>query len=359
MSVPSIVGTGLLALDVVFRGNAHEPVLRSAGGTCGNVLAILRYLGWKALPVARLADDRARATLLDDLSRWMVDCRYVSLAPPAPTPIIVERIVSRGTGERSHRFSFTCPCCGAWLPRYRPVTAAVARLVVKDVPRPTVFFFDRPSRGALAMAAEYAATGGLVVFEPSGSAEEGLFAAALRLAHVVKYSDQRFAELPSVDGRATLLEVQTLGARGLRFRRRVRSRLTAWKKIAGFDAGQVVDSAGSGDWCTAGILSQLASGGLPELSSSGDAEIHAALRYGQALGAWNCGFEGARGGMYQRTRKAFVSEIEAILDGGVSTNDLSEGTPAEPTLSEICPACPVSSRQTTRKTGTLASSRAP
>ena len=48
---PTVVGTGLVALDVVVSG---DDVKYFAGGTCGNVLTCLSYLGWDAKPVARL-----------------------------------------------------------------------------------------------------------------------------------------------------------------------------------------------------------------------------------------------------------------------------------------------------------------
>ena len=67
-------------------------------------------------------------------------------------------------------------------------------------------------------------------------------------------------------------------------------------------------------------------------------ELTQALHYGQALAAWNCGFEGARGGMYASTRNAFQKQIAKLLEGG---------TPALPTSAKAtveaeslaCPAC--------------------
>ena len=44
----------------------------SAGGSCGNVLSILGYLGWDSYPVARLANDEAGAGVMHDLKRWHI-----------------------------------------------------------------------------------------------------------------------------------------------------------------------------------------------------------------------------------------------------------------------------------------------
>ena len=51
---PTVFGLGLVALDVILDPCAVQPLLYS-GGTCGNVLTILSYLGWEARPIARLA----------------------------------------------------------------------------------------------------------------------------------------------------------------------------------------------------------------------------------------------------------------------------------------------------------------
>jgi sugar/nucleoside kinase (ribokinase family) len=67
---PVIVGTGLVALDVVMNTDVHRPPRLWAGGTCGNVLTILRYLGWQAYPVARLNEDPPSKHLLRDLRKW-------------------------------------------------------------------------------------------------------------------------------------------------------------------------------------------------------------------------------------------------------------------------------------------------
>ena len=53
----------------------------------------------------------------------------------------------------------------------------------------------------------------------------------------------------------------------------------------------------SGDWCTAGLLAKLAAGGQERMRGAGAEGVREALRYGQALAAWNCAFEGARGGI--------------------------------------------------------------
>ena len=63
-----------------------------------------------------------------------------------------------------------------------------------------------------------------------------------------------------------------------------------------------------------------------------------ALRYGQALAAWNCAFEGARGGMYLVEPREFQNQIEAIMNGRPVLRAVVRHESTEPSVA--CPACP-------------------
>ena len=80
-----------------------------------------------------------------------------------------------------------------------------------------------------------------------------------------------------------------------------------------FHADHIVDTSGAGDWCTAGILHSLCQDGLKGLLKASSDEIHHGLRIGQAMGAWACQFEGARGGMCGTTWKAWKTQIDKIV----------------------------------------------
>ena len=181
----TIVGTGLLTLDVVI-GHERSAQRLLAGGTCGNVLTILSYLGWDAYPVSRLNGDVAAEHVVRDLRRWKVHLDFARLAPGGSTPIIVHQIGRTKQGQAFHRFSWTCPQCGAWLPPYKAALANAVQDVLTRIHEPRVFFFDRLSRGALMLAKDCAAKGALVVFEPGGIGDPGLFAEAIATTHVLK-----------------------------------------------------------------------------------------------------------------------------------------------------------------------------
>src|SRR5437879_1248419 len=56
---PAVLGTGLIALDVVVGPQPGAAPRCWAGGTCGNVLTILAYFGWRSYPAATLGNDVA------------------------------------------------------------------------------------------------------------------------------------------------------------------------------------------------------------------------------------------------------------------------------------------------------------
>lgn len=342
LAQPKIFGTGLIALDLVLGLDPKSPVRSWAGGTCGNVLSILAYLGWDAFPIARMNGDPASDRVRADMAQWGVRLDFASCGPTAHTPIIIQEIRRGRDGRPKHRFSWSCPKCGQWLPAFKPVTTGAVYAVLPALKDASVFFLDRLSRATLTLAKEAAERGAVVVLEPSGKTTDRLMAEAIGLAHIVKYADQRLAGVEGVmeSGSATLVEVQTLGEKGLRYRHRFGRAPSDWVHLGAVPAPRLADSCGSGDWCTAGLIANTAAGGQAGFRAGGAHGVRAALRYGQALAAWNCGFEGARGGMYAVTRKAFEARIAALLAGQL---DRVTDTILEPSSESLvdCPACPL------------------
>ena len=343
---PSVLGTGLLALDVVMGHQAgHKGVVPRlfAGGTCGNVLAILAYLGWRAYPIARLNGDPASEYVLQDLRRWQINLDFVSCGRTCSTPVVIEQIGRDHTGQGYHRFSFRCPCCGAWLPTYRAVLASAIGRIVPKIEDAKVFFFDRASRGALTMAQACASRGALIVFELAANYEARLLEEAVQCAHILKSSDERFEEVSAFHtGHGPLLEIQTRGREGLYFRSRLRSLSTReWQHLEAYDVAHVTDAAGAGDWCAAVVIEKLGRNGLKGFKTASNSAIVDALRYGQAAAAWNCAFEGARGGMEHSDRKVFWAEVTRIAKGKTARPKKHEMLTVRhgELLRKLCPGC--------------------
>jgi len=340
-SKPTAYGTGLIALDIVISSNPEVPTRQWAGGTCGNVLTILSYLGWNAYPIARLNNEPSSVHAKHDLQRWKVCQDFVEMEPVASIPVITQENTTDGNGQPRHRFHWkNCPKCGSWLPNYKPVTLKAVETLKESVSTADIFFFDRTSPGALEMARHFKSIGSAIFFEPSAKGDPKHFREAIALSDIIKYSDQRFSDVITrdIEEHRPALEIQTLGGNGLRFRSR---RQKNWAHLPAHKAIDMVDSSGCGDWTTAGIINNLFSKDSHALGKLKKDEIQDAMHYGQALGAWNCGFEGARGGMYQMTFKAFEEDIRAILKGGAyRPRNKSKQDYLESASDGLCPACP-------------------
>jgi fructokinase len=265
--------------------------------------------------VARLARDAASRLIVRDLKRWGVKLDFVSLAPTTPGPIIVHRIRQNAAGEPFHSFSLNCPDCGRRLPSYRPVPASSLEGILPHIPKPNVFFADRVSRGVITLAEALRERGALIVFEPSGVSDESLFKEMLSLTHVLKYSHER---LPDLEITADVpLVVETMGRGGLRYRSRIAgAKSRSWVRCDPYHLNRFIDTAGAGDWCTAGIVHVLGKHGSRAFKQIGHSKVQSAISFGQALAAWNCAFLGARGGMYSVSRDDFQQTIRQILDEG-------------------------------------------
>ncbi len=122
--IPSAVGAGLVALDIIVDENKKTAF--AAGGTCANVMIGLSYLGWKSRVVSRLGVDYASEIVLDDLKTFGVNTSFAQIEPRARTPVIVQRMRKDSDGRPYHTFSFSCPSCGRRLPSYQAVPAKCA-----------------------------------------------------------------------------------------------------------------------------------------------------------------------------------------------------------------------------------------
>jgi sugar/nucleoside kinase (ribokinase family) len=316
---PVVIGTGLVALDVVIpNGLVADPQLR-AGGTCGNVLTALAFLGWRSYPIARLSADGASKQVAADLRQWGVSLDFVTFDDDGSTPVVVQHIRNNKTGEPIHSFSRKCPGCGAFLPWYKAVRVADVTDLVPRLPKPQVFFFDRTSRGALSLAKQAREQGAIVFFEPSASSDPNHLEEALKVAHIVKVSSDRIAGnvavLTSVKPK---IIIETRGSTGLRLRHTDSERERGgrkWHNMPPIPVELLRDTAGAGDWCTAGIIHMIGAMGAAGLDNLTLTEVRKAVQVGQAMASWTCRFDGPRGGMYVSEKSAFQKSVLGLLNG--------------------------------------------
>ena len=310
-------GTGLISLDVLFEGKSDSNPSVYAGGSCGNVLSILSYLKVKSLPISRLGKNKAAELIIDDFRKWGINTQFIDKEIKGSTPIIIHRILDSQSGNPKHRFEFKNPDNGAWFPRFRPVLAKKVDEINEKLPEVDVFYFDRASRSSIELAKAAKQNGTLVYFEPSSCRDQKLFKECLETSDILKYSNDR---LPNFKSRfptiQATLEIETRGKEGLAYR----FKSNVWNTIKAYKIADVLDTAGAGDWCSAGIIKKLLDSKIKDLDLASSNTIKDALHYGQAVGALSCLFKGARGLMYNLSVQNFHELIDELTDPSLKTS---------------------------------------
>lgn len=323
MSNPrTVVSAGYMPLDII---DTDEGVWQRAGGTAGNVAAILAFLGWTSALAGRVGDDQAGLTLRSDLDRLSVDCSLIEIDENSLTNRLVHKVDSTG-----HHYRFTCPHCGQRLPRSRPLRLDQVESVIEAYPHPDTYFLDRANPATVLLAERYSRAGVTVVFEPSTPANATLLRRAIRAASVVKSSHEHGPDLVESyqGGRRDQLRVITEGARGAR----VRLAGGKWHRIGVFDT-ELVDAAGAGDWTTAGMLHKIVGNGGLTLAGAKEG-----ITYGHALAALNCAHPGARGLLEDRTRSSVQSLVSNLRRGNQVRPGFGKPAPVKP-RSGACSWC--------------------
>lgn len=313
-----VAGAGFVTMDVLLGANAGL-VYSGIGGSTGNVLSILAFLGWHSMPLVTLGRDRVGAAIHREFRQLGADTSHLKLDRGLTSPLLYQF-----AGDPSHapRYSFACPVCG----RARKFSEKLVDSGGEDFDRcaatSNVFYFDRVTPGTVRMATAARAGGSFVFFEPSAvTPNSDLFFAALKSAHVVKYSADRITA-PFTDLlHWGFIEIQTQGSRGLRFRKH--SLAPSWIDLPALRTSRVADTSGAGDWCTAGFLhSLLGCRGGNELQDLSYNEIYSSLRLGQSIAALSVGHIGARGLMRAGRSEDALANARAIMDGRYATEGL-------------------------------------
>jgi len=301
-----IVGAGLVALDIIINNSDKNPIF-SAGGTCGNVLAGLSFLGWKSTPISRVGKDIASQILIQDLLDNGVNVDHITHEERVSTPRIIEKLNSNGVYAK-HSFLLRCPICNTYLPRFRsPKLKIIDGIISKKHLNPDVYLFDRVTPSTLKLANKYRESGTLIFFEPINIKNTDDFKEAFRLSHIVKYADIEKKKRPKelakdqilkkIKSFGPMLVIKTLGKYGLSF---LNSNKNKTQYRESFKINRIYDSCGAGDWCTVGLLfylHELAKNNNISIleTMESNALINSALRFGQILASLSCMFIGARG----------------------------------------------------------------
>lgn len=285
------VGTGLVSLDVLIWEGERIPVSFYVGGTCGNVMMILSYMGWVSYPIARLDGTKDGMRVLADMKKHNVHTDFVS-TNDGKTPVIVQRNFINKDGIPTHRFE-SRPNMGRFYLDFKSLTMRQADEVLARVDFvPKVFFFDRVSPAILKLAIFFKEKGSVIFFEPSSrNGNVSLFNKCVEVSDIIKFSEQRIKDIEQFDSYKDKLFIQTQGARGLSYRLNF-----GWIHLETVPNDKVIDTAGAGDWTTAAFINGLfkTRNGISGISV---VEIEKALNDAQKIGAQSCSYEGARGMM--------------------------------------------------------------
>ena len=285
------VGAGLISLDILIRGVDNDnPVSFSAGGTCGNVMTIMSYLGWDAYPIARLDNSHHTDLLMKDMQSHGVHVDHI-IAGKGKTPVIIQRNIIDKDGLPIHRFEFK-GTNGRMFLEFSPITLGQARNIIDDIDFvPDVFFFDRVSPAFILLAKEFKARGSLIYFEPSCKTTVPHFGDCVSLADIVKFSEERLPDVSAFKQMTDKIVIQTLGGNGINY-----SIHGVWYHIAPVQNDNIVDTSGAGDWTTSVFLTELYKHALNKQNLSQDV-IEQSLRIAQNWASQSCSYGGARGMM--------------------------------------------------------------
>nr|VFJ68572.1 MAG: fructokinase [Candidatus Kentron sp. FW] len=290
--LPRISGTGFAALDLIFpygadHGGTEQTCLAAAGGTCANILLTLVQLGVRVSFLSRLGRDLAGMKISAAFRRARADISPIHHDNTVFSPVILQYLRSSDQGGEDHWFSRSYR--GRRLPRYVSITHNQVNSAIPILEQSWAFVFDRLTVETLNAARAAHAGGALVLFEPSIVEDPSLFRNALAYVDILKFSSRRLGNrLPKAWLTKVPVVIQTSGQRGLEIFFRDRTDLC--RHLPAINAPRLIDSCGSGDMVTIGLLFWLAIQGNRD-----QRVILQGVRKGQKLAAMNCAFVGARG----------------------------------------------------------------
>lgn len=291
-----VAGTGFTVLDRIYADGDFAG--EALGGSCGNVLLSLAMLHRQVAPVLLLGDDDEGGRLVDEFVEAGAITDFISRRADLRSPVLAQTL---DTGLGLHDFSFVCPETSEEFPRYQPIGDEEVSSARSMLAHCDVFYADRLSESILTAMRTAGAAGAVVFFEPSDIEHDELFDEALRIATILKFSEDRLGGLLA-DRLYDCIMIVTHGADGLEVRD---GEVTIW--CDAISAPEVLDTCGSGDMVSVGVIDWvLANGfGTARLTAGG---LLGGIVAGQRLAAENCAYAGARG-LFSKRGADYVRRI--------------------------------------------------
>lgn len=280
-----VVGTGFTVLDRLYSDGLFAS--EALGGSCGNVLVSLAMLHRQVVPVLSLGFDEIGSRLVDEFRVAGANTQYICRHYGRLSPVLRQEL---DTSSGRHSFSFVCDETLEEYPRYEPIDRDQVRLAMDALERCTVFYADRLTPTILEAMECAHSSGAIIYFEPS-IYDESLFSEALALTSILKYSSDRLGQmLDESVAASTAIAIVTHGEDGLEVRQ---GHERVWS--AAIPAKRVLDTCGSGDMVSVGLIDWLLTQSISAHTSLTLDDIMSGVCAGQRLAAENCAFAGARG----------------------------------------------------------------
>lgn len=336
---PRLLAAGYLTLDMVVRDFAKRDYWHSAGGTCGNVSIFASALGVEVSLLGQLGMDQRARRIWHDMKLAGVDTLNVEHNSDLRTPGIVELI--GGTAKGDHRFTHQCPLCGVRLPKQAVVSKARAASLATDIHHFDAYFFDRATSATISLAKAARDAGLLIMFEPPTIPRTSLAKNAAALSDIIKVSRRTshggLDWVSSLNTSARFI-IETLGPAGTRFREVSSDAPGDWVKLPAFTPTRIRDTAGAGDWLTAGLLADLLLGRHTLSAES----IVDSINYGQKLSAISIAFDGPSGALTElgaTTIKRAANDIHSFPRQHNGCSCMTAGDQATVTRRDYCDLC--------------------
>ena len=298
------IGGGIYNFDIIVersypegfvagrRNKFSERILsEEIGGTCGNVMCMLPYLGIQSYPLAHFDLSPQGLQMKDDLKRYGADVRFVQNSDRGGTTLL--RCVHKLDAEGMPAMTFRATSPGSRFPlrkHPRGRDEAPAFLEALDFV-PEVFFFDTAESGYRIIAQALREQGTLVYFEPEGTDPWSRFLHGVQVSDVIKFSGEKIADTSFCTSFTDKLFIQTCGAQGLRFNLCGQG----WQQLPPFHTDNVVDWEGAGDWTTAVLIRELCNNGLLSVKDMTVDAIRNCLTEAQRVASRSVGYMGSKG----------------------------------------------------------------
>ena len=286
------LGAGTFPLDNLQEktGKDIKTIYQHVGGTCGNVMSILAWMGWHTLPAARLDNSETGLLIKADLESYGCDTRLVSNTPDGGTTILDIIHKTGRDGKPKTAYMAHSPRGGRFV-NHRFWTQKQAQALFDSLEEmPDVFFFDRCAPGNILLAQLFHERGVLVYYEPNEPVDRN-FLRAVTASDIVKFSNEKHPDVSFTEGFTDKLFIQTLNEKGLRFKLRAEG----WMTIPPEHNPHAVDGEGAGDWTTSAFINDMGHHHMLTFDRIHQPNVTHCLEEAQRVASMSVSYLGAKG----------------------------------------------------------------